>query len=117
GDLGLVVRWGFGWSQGPFEIWQQAGWREVAAWISQDIESGKAMADVPLPAWALDPGRNGVHTPQGAYSPSTRTLQPRSSLPVYRRQPYPDRLIGEAVRHRDTAFESGAVRTLATGDD
>jgi len=116
-DLDLAVRWGFGWNQGPFEIWQEAGWRDVAAWISQDIESGKAMASVPLPAWARDPARNGVHTAQGAYSPSTGTLQPRSSLPVYRRQPYPDRLIGEPARYGDTVFESDAVRMWTTGDD
>jgi len=75
------------------------------------------MASVPLPAWARDPSRNGVHTAQGAYSPSTGTLQPRSSLPVYRRQPYPDRLIGEPARYGDTVFESDAVRMWTTGDD
>src|SRR5262249_15264243 len=41
-DLDLAVRWGFGWNEGPFELWQKAGWREVATWISQDIDSGKA---------------------------------------------------------------------------
>ena len=116
-DLDLAVRWGFGWNQGPFEIWQEAGWREVAAWISQDIESGKAMAGAPLPAWARDPSRDGVHAAQGSYSPSTGALRPRSSLPVYRRQPYPDRLVGEAARYGDTVFESDAVRMWATGDD
>ncbi len=26
-DLDLAIRWGFGWNQGPFEIWQAAGWQ------------------------------------------------------------------------------------------
>jgi len=41
-DLDLAIRWGFGWSQGPFEIWQAAGWSRVAGWISEDIAAGRA---------------------------------------------------------------------------
>ena len=51
-DLDLAIRWGFGWDRGPFEIWQEAGWQRVAGWIAEDIASGKAMAAVPLAAWA-----------------------------------------------------------------
>ena len=68
-DLDFAVRWGFGWDNGPFEIWQAAGWQQVAGWIAADIAAGKAMSDAPLPAWATDPTRSGVHTPQGSYSP------------------------------------------------
>ena len=116
-DLDLAVRWGFGWNQGPFEIWQTAGWQRVAGWISEDISAGKAMAPVPLPAWATDKSRAGVHTPQGSYSASANALRPRSSLPVYRRQPYPDRLVGEPVQYGQTVFETDAVRMWTTGDD
>src|SRR3990170_2770478 len=42
-DLDFAVRWGFGWDQGPFEIWQAAGWQQGAGWISADIAAGKAM--------------------------------------------------------------------------
>jgi 3-hydroxyacyl-CoA dehydrogenase len=116
-DLDLAVRWGFGWSQGPFEIWQLAGWQRVAAWIAQDIGAGNAMARVPLPGWATDKDRNAVHTPQGSYSASAAALRPRSRLPVYRRQPYPDRLAGEPVHYGQTVFETDAVRMWTTGDD
>jgi len=68
-DLDLAVRWGFGWDSGPFEIWQAAGWQQVAGWISADIAAGKAMASAPLPAWAADPSRTGVHTAQGPTLP------------------------------------------------
>src|SRR5690606_28996359 len=85
-DLDLAIRWGFGWSRGPFEIWQAAGWSRVAGWIREDVASGKAMAPVPLPAWAADPARTGVHGPQGSYSPSADAVKPRTALPVYRRQ-------------------------------
>ncbi|MGC2047861.1 MAG: 3-hydroxyacyl-CoA dehydrogenase family protein, partial [Gallionella sp.] len=48
-DLDLAVRWGFGWDTGPFEIWQAAGWQQVAEWIAHDIQTGKTMSDMPLP--------------------------------------------------------------------
>lgn len=116
-DLDLAVRWGFGWNQGPFELWQTAGWQRVAGWIGEDIGAGKAMAKVSLPAWAADTARTGVHTPLGSYSASISALRPRSSLPVYSRQPYPDRLVGEPVEYGQTVFETDAVRMWTTGDD
>jgi 3-hydroxyacyl-CoA dehydrogenase len=41
-DVDFAIRWGYGWSLGPFEIWQAAGWKQVAAWIEADIAAGKA---------------------------------------------------------------------------
>ena len=116
-DLDLAIRWGFGWSQGPFEIWQAAGWQRMAGWIQADIAAGTSMASAPLPAWALDKTREGVHSPQGSYSPTGGASVPRSSLPVYRRQPFPDRLVGEGGAYGQTVFETDAVRMWHTGDD
>ena len=42
-DLDLAIRWGFGWTQGPLETWQAAGWEQVACWIASDIQAGEAM--------------------------------------------------------------------------
>ncbi|MEO8627924.1 MAG: 3-hydroxyacyl-CoA dehydrogenase/enoyl-CoA hydratase family protein, partial [Betaproteobacteria bacterium] len=116
-DLDFAVRWGFGWNQGPFEIWQAAGWGRVAGWIAEDIAAGKAMSTAPLPEWVFDPKRQAVHTPDGSYSPSADTLRPRSTLPVYRRQLFPDRLVGEPAGYGHTVFETDAVRMWHTGDD
>ena len=66
-DLDFAVRWGFGWDSGPFEIWQAAGWQQVAGWIAADIAAGKTMATTPLPAWVTDPARVAVHGTQGSY--------------------------------------------------
>jgi 3-hydroxyacyl-CoA dehydrogenase len=65
----------------------------------------------------FDPKRQGVHTPDGSYSPSADTLRPRSTLPVYRRQLFPDRLVGEPASYGHTVFETDAVRMWHTGDD
>ncbi|MBU1214782.1 MAG: 3-hydroxyacyl-CoA dehydrogenase/enoyl-CoA hydratase family protein [Gammaproteobacteria bacterium] len=116
-DLDFAVRWGFGWDNGPFEIWQAAGWQQVASWIAADISAGKAMAESPLPAWVTESGREGVHTAQGSYAPATRALQPRPQLAVYLRQAYPDHLLGEVRHYGETVFETDEVRMWHTGDD
>ena len=53
-DVDFAMRWGFGASQGPFELWQAAGWKQVAEWIKADIEAGKALSSAPLPDWVFD---------------------------------------------------------------
>jgi 3-hydroxyacyl-CoA dehydrogenase len=165
-DLDLAVRWGFGWDSGPFEIWQAAGWQQVAGWIAADIAAGKAMAATPLPAWVTDPNRNGVHTSQGSFAPTIQIppsppsskggvagqsaddlnhplqkggtenqsagglnpplqkggrgdfgcYQPRSTLPVYHRQLFPDALIGEQRHYGETVFENDAIRMWHMND-
>ncbi|UJP04545.1 MAG: 3-hydroxyacyl-CoA dehydrogenase/enoyl-CoA hydratase family protein [Nitrosomonas sp.] len=119
-DLDLAVRWGFGWNQGPFEIWQAAGWKQIAQWIQEDITAGKSMSQTPLPQWVQEIAGStiqSVHTAQGSFSPAIGKNQQRSTLPVYRRQPFPDRLIGEDTRYGDTVFETDAVRMWHAGDD
>lgn len=120
-DLDLAVRWGFGWQQGPFEIWQSAGWNAVLDWINEDIAAGKAMADVAMPAWVQTIGQQrpiqGVHAPEGSFSPATGEIQPRSSLPVYRRQLFPDRLIDEQPIYGETILETEELRLWHTGDE
>ncbi len=116
-DLDFAVRWGFGWDRGPFEIWQEAGWQQVAGWISADISAGQSMSPASLPAWVTDATRNGVHSVQGSFSPSSKQHQPRSTLPVYGRQPFPEHLLGEPVHYGETIFENNEVRLWHTGDD
>lgn len=92
-DVDFAMRWGFGMQQGPFELWQQAGWKQVAQWVKEDIEAGKALSKAPLPAWVFD-GRDGVHTPEGSWSPAQGRYVPRSSLAVYQRQAFPESVFG-----------------------
>ncbi len=113
-DLDLAMRWGFGWAQGPFETWQAAGWADIAQAVAADIAAGKAMSAVPLPAWTLEASRNGVHVPEGSYSASKNAYVPRSALPVYQRQLFPERVLGEAgatpAQSGETLFENEGVR-------
>jgi len=115
-DVDFALRWGFGWKLGPFELWQAAGWEQVAKWIAEDIAAGKAMSKAPLPAWVTD-GRKGVHGPEGSYSAETGKMVPRSRLPVYRRQLFPEIVIGEKAAERGTTvFEDEGVRLWHQGD-
>src|SRR3546814_10658059 len=69
------------------------------------------MSDAPLPAWALDSVRTAVHDAQGSYSARNQYQQPRSTLPVYARQLFPERLVGEPPAARGTTlWENEGVR-------
>ena len=96
-EVDLAMRWGFGMKQGPFELWQEAGWVHIAEWVKADIDAGKALCNAPLPAWVFD-GRTGVHTGEGSWSASQSRYLPRSSLAVYGRQHYPEALVGEGTQ-------------------
>ena len=96
-DVDFAMRWGFGMKQGPFELWQEAGWLQVAQWVQEDIAAGKALNNAPLPAWVFEgpvAQHGGVHTPAGSWSPSRQTFVPRSELPVYTRQYFGEAVLG-----------------------
>jgi 3-hydroxyacyl-CoA dehydrogenase len=119
-DVDLAIRWGFGWQMGPFETWQAAGWKEIAAALAEDIAAGKALCNAPLPPWVTGTkvvAGNGVHTAQGAYSAARDDFVARSTLPVYRRQLFPDPVLGERAPAGTTMFETDAVRMWHLGDD
>ena len=106
-DVDQAMRWGFGMSQGPFELWQQAGWTQVAQWVKADIDAGKALAKAPLPAWVFDgpvAAAQAVHTLEGSWSPKLGKFVAPRSLPVYERQLF-----------REGVFGSGAAETLKSG--
>lgn len=119
-DLDFAMRWGFGWNVGPFETWQASGWQQIATWVKEDIDAGKALSTAPLPAWVFD-GREGVHGATGSYSPKKKTNVARSELAVYQRQPFRAPLFGEGVADGKTAgvtfFEDDSVRIWHQNDD
>ena len=47
-DLDLAMRWGFGWTQGPFETWQAAGWSDIAQAVAADIAAFMDSCDFSL---------------------------------------------------------------------
>lgn len=116
-DLDFAVRWGFGWKAGPFETWQISGWQQIAGWLQEDISAGKTIAAAPLPSWAIEAGRTGVHSDEGSFSPALKKNCPRSSAPLYQRQLFPEKLLGESTVFGTTLWENDGVRVWTTGDD
>ena len=108
-DVDFAMRWGFGVKQGPFELWQDAGWLQVAEWVKADIEAGKALSSAPLPAWVFEgpvAAAGGVHRPEGSWSAAHARFVAPSNLPVYQRQHF-----------RETVLGAGAVPALQSGTE
>ncbi|OHX10542.1 3-hydroxyacyl-CoA dehydrogenase/enoyl-CoA hydratase family protein [Chromobacterium sphagni] len=117
-DVDFAIRWGFGWSAGPFETWQSAGWQQVAKWLEEDVKAGKALTAAALPAWALESDRAGVHFAEGSFNAADKKLVGRSTLDVYQRQLAPAKVLGETVAPLgETVFENEGVRAFTTGDE
>ena len=129
-DIDLAMRWGFGAKQGPFELWQQAGWLQVASMIQEDIDAGKALCSAPLPDWVFNGpvaqsnhGAGGVHTAEGSWSAAAKKFIAKRQLPVYARQHFPEDVLGSNTPSFTTAgttlHEDDAIRlwTLGTLDD
>ncbi len=117
-DIDFAMRWGFGASQGPFELWQQAGWSQVAQWVKEDIDAGKALSSAPLPAWVFDGlggADAGVHRPEGSYSaaharfvaPSTLAGLPAPAVP---RQPCSAPTRAAPLKSGTEVFKNDEVR-------
>lgn len=121
-DIDFAMRWGFGSKQGPFELWQQAGWKQVATWIQEDIDAGKALSKAPLPEWVFKgpvAEAGGVHTAEGSWSASAKKFIPRRKLPVYERQFFPEDVLGSKAPAFETAgttlHEDDAIRLWTLG--
>jgi len=116
-DVDFAMRFGFGMKQGPFELWQEAGWLEVAKMIQEDIDAGKALCQAPLPDWVFKgpvAEAGGVHTPQGSWNPTTQQFEGKRQLPVYARQHFPQDVLGanapQAMKSGTTVHEDSALR-------
>ena len=116
-DVDFCMRWGFGMKQGPFELWQEAGWLDVARMVQEDIDAGKALCNAPLPAWVFKgpvAEAGGVHTPAGSWNPTMGAFVPVRKLPVYERQHFPESVLGanapSATNAGRTLHEDEAIR-------
>ena len=114
-DVDFAMRWGFGMQQGPFELWQEAGWTQVAQWVQEDIDAGRALSSAPLPQWVFEgpvAAAGGVHTPEGSWSASAGRFVPQRKLPVHERQLFP-----ESVRGADAPDANQAGTTISDEGD
>jgi 3-hydroxyacyl-CoA dehydrogenase len=123
-DVDFCMRWGFGMKQGPFELWQEAGWLEVANMVKEDIDAGRALCKTQLPEWVFKgpvAEAGGVHTPAGSWNPTTGKFVAPRSLPVYARQHFPESVLGanapSATTAGKTLHEDEAIRLWTLDDE
>ena len=122
-DVDFAMRWGFGWAVGPFETWQAAGWSQIATWVKEDIDAGKALCNAPLPGWVFEGPvfDSGVHTAEGSYSAASNSFVPRSTLAIYERQAFRAPVLGAGAIDGKTAgvtfHEDDSVRIWHQNDD
>ncbi|MCC2644336.1 MAG: 3-hydroxyacyl-CoA dehydrogenase [Burkholderiales bacterium] len=116
-DMDFALRWGFGWNEGVFEIWQNAGWHKIAKWLDSEIEAGRTLGNKKLPEWVfkLD---SGVYIDNKHFNIKKNAYVERISLPVYKRQLFPDLVINEKPDINEIVlYENDGVRLWHTGDD
>lgn len=114
-DVDLAIRWGFGWLQGPFETWQAAGVSTMQEIIEKGIAAHETLSEAKLPGWFKD--LSNFYSSEGAYSPQKGGYVPRSQLPVYQRQFFPDRVLKEKTITTSTLFENEGVHLWTLKDD
>lgn len=114
-EIDLAIRWGFGWAQGPFETWQLSGLRQVTEFIYQAIHNKQSLSPVSLPYWLTE--IECFYVDEGAYSPVQKSYQPRSSLPVYQRQFFPEGVLKEKTYPTKVIYENDGLCLSHLKDD
>lgn len=116
-EIDLALRWGFGFKEGLFEIWQQAGWDKIAKLIKDEIDNGKTLSNTPLPSWVFEQ-KNGVYLENKHFNIIQNKLVERKLLPVYERQLFPDLLLNETSNiTMNILYENDGVKLWHTGDN
>lgn len=122
-EVDLAMRWGFGMQQGPFELWQEAGWLDVARMVQDDIDAGRALCRAPLPRWVFEgpvADAGGVHQPQGSWNPASGRFEPVRQLPVHARQHFPQMVLGSGqvpyTQAGTTVHEDDSIRIWTLDD-
>ena len=116
-DVDFAMRWGFAWSEGPFEIWQQGGFAKISQWIKDDIAAGKSFSTEALPEWVFNLA-DGVYVDGKHFDYKAGGLVALELLPVYTRQVFPDLLLNERPSVTEISlYEDEGVKLWHSGDN
>ncbi|MBP9743229.1 MAG: 3-hydroxyacyl-CoA dehydrogenase/enoyl-CoA hydratase family protein [Burkholderiales bacterium] len=116
-EMDLAIRWGFGWKEGIFEIWQQGGFSKISQWIKEDIDKKVSLGKVALPPWVFELS-DGVYIENQHFNIAKNCFVSRNPLSVYSRQLFPDLVLHEVANVPiHIIYENSGVRLWHTGDD
>ena len=116
-DMDLALRWGFGWKEGVFEIWQQAGWNKIANWVKEDIDKNLSLGKIALPSWVFS-NKDGVYQDNKYFDVKTNSFVIRNQLPIYQRQIFPDLVLNESVSTSvHVLYENSGIKLWHNGDN
>lgn len=111
-DIDLAMRWGFGWSEGPFELWQSMGMHQITS-LLETVSSDSSGAT--LPVWLKN--IDAFYSEDGAFSPTNNAYVTANELPVYQRQILSNHLSGVTSSRTHVCFENDAVRLWELTDE
>ncbi len=81
-DIDNAISWGFGWTQGPFSIWQAAGMNSTFS-LQEEVDKGRTLVAAKLPSWLA---KVDAFYQEGSFNPHTKSYETVSTLPIYQKQ-------------------------------
>jgi 3-hydroxyacyl-CoA dehydrogenase len=113
-DIDNAMRWGFGWEQGPFELWDAGGFKAMLGWLQGEIAAGRSLTTAALPAWVASV--ETLYADNRSFAPASRTHVAGSTLPFYARH-VPSGALARLPLGGTTLFENDGVRLWKQEDD
>lgn len=117
-DIDCAMRWGYGWQEGIFDLWQAMGWQQVRQNIENDRQANKTLAAAALPDWCCDSSRVSVYQDGQVWSPEQDDAVAPHTHPIHSRQLHARRRM--AGRHDEighTLFDSQSLRLWCEEDN
>ncbi len=115
-DVDLAMRWGYGWSTGPFELWQAFGVQSTLELIEQDIAQSESLANCQLPSWVKALPESVFYQGQQAFDPSQGKHVGTKDLACYERQLIKDTIPG-TLHHKPTIMFENEGLVVTDLDD
>ena len=116
-DVDLAIRWGYGWSLGPFETWQAAGWKQVAELDRRGHRRRQGDERARRCRTGCSTAATACTAPRAATARRATPSVPRSAMPGLRAPALPGsaaRRDVRAGRHRVRERRRAHVGTTAT---
>ena len=108
-DIDWAMRWGFGWENGVFELWQDSGVEKTLNLFMEKTKNDRIIG------WVRK--TKEFYNENGAYSPSEESYKDNSNHKVYDKQLYRPTLLGEKKEeYQNIIFENDSARFFEEED-